>query len=136
MYLSSLPNFMHDISCNIHHSSWNMLHHSLCDLNYHLWIIQHANFLIYHASHSIKYDMSDGSGNKQRITCIIFWRSHLTFLSILIKITRYYLQMGKFLGDTSGSKITDMIDDLSKLLLSKSIIGEEFSIDTKNIKVF
>ncbi|XP_023332927.1 uncharacterized protein LOC111704811 [Eurytemora carolleeae] len=38
-------------------------------------------------------------------------------------------------GDTSGSKITDMIDDLSKLLLSKSIIGEEFNIDTKNIKI-
>ena len=29
-----------------------------------------------------------------------------------------------------------MIDDLSKLLLSKSIIGEQFNIDTKDIKVF
>ena len=58
------------------------------------------------------------------------------FFINLIKITRYQLQISKFLGDTSGSKITDMIDDLSKLLLSKSIIGEEFNIDTKNIKVF
>ena len=57
-------------------------------------------------------------------------------LSILLKIIRYQPKTSKFLGDTSGSKITDMIDDLSKLLLSKSIIGEQFNIDTKDIKVF
>ena len=40
-----------------------------------------------------------------------------------------------YLGSVSGSKATKLVNDLSSLLLSKSVVGEEFEISTKDIKV-
>ena len=39
-------------------------------------------------------------------------------------------------GGDVGSKVTDMINQVTELLLSKSVVGEEFEIDTKNIKIY
>jgi hypothetical protein len=39
-------------------------------------------------------------------------------------------------GGDVGGKVTDMINQLTELMLSKSVVGEEFKIDTKNIKIY
>ena len=39
-------------------------------------------------------------------------------------------------GAQSGGKITSMINQMTELMLSKSVVGEQFEIDTENIKIF
>ena len=39
-------------------------------------------------------------------------------------------------GADVGGKVTDMMNQLTDLLLSKSVVGEEYEIDSKNIKIF
>ena len=39
-------------------------------------------------------------------------------------------------GADVGGKVTDMMNQLTELLLSKSVVGEEHEIDTDNIKIF
>jgi hypothetical protein len=39
-------------------------------------------------------------------------------------------------GADVGGKVTDMMNQLTELLLSKSVVGEEYEIDTENIKIF
>ena len=39
-------------------------------------------------------------------------------------------------GGEVGGKVTDMINQLTELLLSKSVVGEEFKIDTNNVKIY
>ena len=39
-------------------------------------------------------------------------------------------------GADVGGKVTDMMNQLTELLLSKSVVGEEHEIDTENIKIF
>ena len=39
-------------------------------------------------------------------------------------------------GADVGGKVTDMMNRLTELLLSKSVVGEEHEIDTKNVKIF
>ena len=41
----------------------------------------------------------------------------------------------KFKGGITGTKATDMVEDLAALILSKSVIGEEFLVETDDIKV-
>ena len=38
-------------------------------------------------------------------------------------------------GAEAGSKVTSMVNQLTSLLLSKSVVGETHEIDTDNIKV-
>ena len=39
-------------------------------------------------------------------------------------------------GADAGGKITDMMNHLNELLVSKSVVGEEYEINTDNIKIF
>ena len=39
-------------------------------------------------------------------------------------------------GADVGGKVTDMMNQLTELLLSKSVVGEQHEIDTENIKIF
>ena len=39
-------------------------------------------------------------------------------------------------GADIGGKVVGMLNQLSEMLLAKSVVGEEFEIDTKQIKIF
>ena len=41
----------------------------------------------------------------------------------------------QIIGGVTGTKATDMVEDLAALILSKSVIGEEFLVETDDIKV-